>query len=120
MTAPTMTRRLWRRPLAWCAAAGCLAILGVGTVVRARAAASHTVAMEAMQFQPAMLVVKVGDVITWVNKDLVPHTATSRSGVFDSGTIEPGHSFSYTATRAGEFPYACVWHPTMVALLRVK
>jgi plastocyanin len=64
--------------------------------------------------------VKVGDVVTWINKDLVPHTATSRTGGFDSGAIDPGKSWKFTATRAGDFPYSCVFHPTMTALLRVK
>ena len=33
---------------------------------------------------PEVLTVAPGDTIEWVNKDLVPHTATSRAGGFDS------------------------------------
>jgi len=59
-------------------------------------------------------------VITWINKDIVPHTATSRTGNFDSGAIDAGEAWQYTPTRAGDFHYVCVFHPTMTALLRVK
>ena len=48
---------------------------------------THTVTMEGMRFQPEVLVVAPGDTIVWVNKDLVPHTATSKVGGFDSNTI---------------------------------
>ena len=40
----------------------------------------HTVTIEGMRFQPEMLTVERGDTIVWVNKDLVPHTATSKAG----------------------------------------
>ena len=40
--------------------------------------------MENMRFQPQSLTVARGDTVVWVNKDLVPHTATSKAGGFDS------------------------------------
>ena len=48
---------------------------------------THTVTIEGMRFQPEMLTVERGDTIVWVNKDIVPHTATSTSGGFDSKDI---------------------------------
>jgi len=115
-----MTRRAWQTLAAWGVVVLSLAVLGVGIATRLRTPASYTVTIDAARFQPPLSVVRVGDVITWINKDLVPHTATSRTGGFDSGAIEPGKSWTYTATRAGDFPYLCVFHPTMTALLRVK
>ena len=41
---------------------------------------THTVTIEEMRFQPERLTVARGDTIVWVNKDLVPHTATSEIG----------------------------------------
>jgi len=64
--------------------------------------------------------VRVGDAITWINKDLVPHTVTSQAGGFDSGAIAPGASWTFTATRPGEFPYTCTFHPIMQAVLHVR
>ena len=115
-----MKRPLWLQPVAWVVVVLFVVVLAMGGAMRSRTHASHVVTIDAARFDPPVTVVRVGDVITWVNKDLVPHTATSREGGFDSGTIEPGASWKYTATRAGEFPYLCVFHPSMVALLRVK
>ncbi|MBK0392909.1 cupredoxin domain-containing protein [Ramlibacter algicola] len=85
----------------------------------AAAAAEHTLTMEGMKIQPASLVVQRGDKVTWVNKDVVPHTATAK-GVFDSGQIANGAKWTWTATKAGDFPYVCTYHPGMKAQLTVK
>jgi plastocyanin len=81
---------------------------------------THTVTMEGMRFQPEVLTVAAGDTIVWVNQDIVPHTATSDAGRFDSKDIRGGQSWRYTARNKGEFPYVCTFHPPMKALLRVK
>jgi plastocyanin len=114
-----MRRGLCRRATSWYVVL-LLAVLSGVACTRSRKPASHTVTIDAARFEPAVSVVRVGDVITWTNKDLVPHTATSRTGVFDSGAIDPGKSWSYTATRAGDLPYTCTYHPTMTGLLQVK
>ena len=74
--------------------------------------------MEAMAFQPAVLTVKAGDAVVWVNKDPFPHTATA--GAFDSKSIAAGGSWKYKTKARGEFPYVCRLHPTMKAILRVQ
>ena len=79
---------------------------------------TDTVIMEAVSFQPAVLTVKAGDAIVWRNQDPFPHTATSSA--FDSQSIPPGQSWTYTAKTRGEFPYVCTFHPTMKAILRVR
>ena len=73
-----------------------------------------------MRFQPEVLTVAPGDTIVWVNKDLVPHTATSKAGGFDSKDIQADKSWRYTIQTTGEFAYICTFHPTMKAMLRVK
>jgi plastocyanin len=80
--------------------------------------ATHTVTIENMVFTPARLVVHRGDRIMWVNKDLFPHTATAAS--FDSGSIDVGSSWSYTAATAGDYSYGCKFHPTMKGELKVE
>ena len=82
--------------------------------------ATHTVTIDGTSFQPAMLTVKPGDSIVWVNKDPFPHTATSEAGGFDSGVIQPDKSWTYTPKRKGKFAYICTLHPTMKATLRVE
>lgn len=80
-------------------------------------AAGHIVSIEGMQFSPATLTVRRGDTVTWVNKDLVPHTATALSRTFDSGAIAAGASWTYTVGEAGSIAYTCLFHPTMQGTL---
>lgn len=56
------------------------------------------------------LVITVGTTVTWVNNDSMPHTATSDTGVWDSGTLTPGQTFQFTFNTPGLFPYQCSIH----------
>jgi plastocyanin len=103
------------------AAALCLMlpIMGAAACDR-RAPRTHMVVIEGMRFAPEALTVTPGDTIEWVNKDLVPHTATSQDGGFDSKDIQADDSWTYTARTTGDFTYVCTFHPTMKATLRVR
>ena len=81
---------------------------------------THTVTVEDMRFQPEALTVAPGDTIVWVNKDLVPHSATSDAGSFDSKDIQANQSWRYTARNKGDYPYFCTFHPAMKATFHVK
>lgn len=89
----------------------------------ASAQRTYTVSIENLQFEPKALTVKRGDRVVWVNKDLVPHTASAvksaRSG-FDSHSIAPDASWTYTASTPGRYAYVCTFHPTMKATLVVE
>ena len=97
-----------------------LGVLSADMVAAGRKPTTHTVTIDASKFEPAAVTVKVGDTVVWVNNDVVAHTATSKTGRFDSGLIAPGKSWTYRANRIGEFAYTCTYHPTMNATLRVK
>jgi plastocyanin len=81
---------------------------------------THTVVIEALTFTPAVLTVKPGDSVEWVNKDPFPHTATSQPGAFASKVIAAGQSWKHTMTAKGEFSYVCTLHPTMKGTLLVR
>jgi len=66
--------------------------------------------MKDFAFDPKLLKVKAGTTVIFVNQDPEKHTVTSDTGLFDSGDILPGKSFSYTFLQAGTFPYFCVFH----------
>ena len=119
MASSARTGSTRRRVIA--AAALAAAALGVGVVAVAadRAGATHEIVMQAVQFAPAMLKVKRGDVVVWTNRDPFPHTATA-AGVFDSKSIAEGKSFRWRADRAGTFAYVCTFHPTMKGTLEVE
>lgn len=101
---------------------GLAAACGAGTGPAsepARKPQTHTVTIDATSYQPKTLVVRSGDTIVWVNKDLIPHTATAK-GTFDSQVIQTGASWSYLASKAGVTDYACLFHPTMTGTLDVQ
>ena len=81
---------------------------------------TYTVVIEGMAFRPDTIAVNVGDSITWVNKDLVPHSATSTAAGFDSRMIEANKSWQLTVDRRGDVEYICSFHPTMKARLHVR
>jgi plastocyanin len=81
---------------------------------------THTVTIDATSFRPAKLMVRAGDRVVWVNEDILPHTATSRAGGFDSQVIPTGKSWTTTLTARGSFPYACVFHATMTGTVQVR
>ena len=81
---------------------------------------AQAVTIQGMQFQPATVTVAEGIKITWTNMDGMDHTVTSNDGTsFNSGTISPGGTFTYTAVAAGSYPYHCSIHPTMTGTVQV-
>jgi plastocyanin len=97
-----------------------LCSMSKGTAAAPAKPVTHTVKIDAMQFKPAVLTVRQGDIVVWTNNDPFPHTVTSGPGGFDSKQILPGKSWKYTAAKKGERPYACTLHPTMKATLTVQ
>ena len=61
-----------------------------------------------------------GDTVVWINRDPFPHTATSTSGAFDSGSIAPDKSWKFRLLKKGDLDYICSLHPTMKARLTVE
>ena len=61
-------------------------------------------------YSPNPAVVAVGSTVMWMNTDSVAHTATSSTGVWDSGVIAPGGSFSRVFSATGTYPYFCTIH----------
>ena len=82
---------------------------------------SHTVEIRGMEFHPAELTVAVGDTVVWINRDLVPHTATGAGKTkWDTGQLAQGDSGRYVARVAGTVSYVCTFHPTMRGKLLVR
>jgi predicted secreted protein with PEFG-CTERM motif len=64
-------------------------------------------------FTPSILHISPGDTVTWTNNDNVDHTivngmpyANQRGTIFDSGTILPGKTFSFTFYDPGTYIYS--------------
>ena len=82
--------------------------------------ASHIVLIKQMQFDPPQMTVQAGDTVEWKNEDIFSHTVTADDGSFDSGLIDPGHSWQMTFKTAQTLAYHCRPHPNMKAALTVS
>lgn len=87
----------------------------------ARSAGAMTVPIHLNAYTPSALTVTVGQAVTWLNQDDVPHTVTTTSAPvkFDSGVFAKGKSFSYTFTAPGVYKYYCAVHPNMTGAITV-
>ncbi|HEU5364413.1 MAG TPA: cupredoxin family copper-binding protein, partial [Hanamia sp.] len=83
---------------------------------------ANTVVIKGFAFSPSSLTVKKGTKVTWVNNDGPAHTvtATDNGNTFNSGTINPGGSYSFTFTTTGDFNYNCSIHPQMLGSVHVE
>lgn len=78
------------------------------------------------QFIPSTITVNVGALVTWVNRDAVPHTSTAPPpGVFSTqgawdGVMAPGQSHSQSFNVPGRFEYYCRYHPFMRGAVIVR
>jgi plastocyanin len=81
-------------------------------------AANYNVTIANMNYGKLPSGVKIGDTITWVNNDTVPHTVTARDKSFDL-RLAPGQKGAITASKAGGFPFYCIYHASMRGVLTV-
>jgi plastocyanin len=81
---------------------------------------ANEVWLKGMAFTPSSITVSVGTTIKWTNKDAVTHNVTSNTGVFSSGDMGNGATFSFQFNTAGTYPYTCTIHPTMTGSVTVQ
>lgn len=77
------------------------------------------VTIKDFSFEPSTVKVKVGQEVVFTNEDGVVHTATADEGAFDSGDLEKGKSFTFTADKPGTFSYFCTPHQYMKGTIEV-
>jgi plastocyanin len=71
-------------------------------------------------FNPPEIIINVGDIVRWTNKDAMIHTATSDNSAFNSGYISTNSTFQYTFNLAGTYNYYCALHAYMTGRIIVK
>jgi plastocyanin len=84
------------------------------------AASALEIQVDNFTFGPATLTVPVNSVVTWVNKDDLPHVIASNDGLFKSKALDTDDKYSYTFTIAGTYAYYCTVHPKMVGKVVVQ
>lgn len=86
-------------------------------LAEAIAQVTQEISMTNFSFDPAEVTIKKGTIVTWVNRDSVPHTVTGND--FNSGTLDRGQSYSYTFNMDGSFDYYSSFYPEMTGTITV-
>jgi plastocyanin len=92
--------------------AGCGAQKAASAPAAPRAA---TVAIASFKYKPAIVHIRAGGKVAWVNRDSAGHTATFTTGpsTLDTDRLERGDRASLTFPKAGRYPYVCAFHAFM-------
>jgi plastocyanin len=107
-----------RAAVAW--AATVIVTCGLLALPLVAFAATSAVNIQNSAFAPTTTTIKVGDTVTWTNRDAFSHTSTSDTGVWDTGVIAAGASGSFTFRSAGTFAYHCSIHSFMKGTVSVQ
>lgn len=86
---------------------------------------SAVIPIQDFQFHPPTLIIETGTRVLWINYDVEPHDVVSGlPGVRDqrylSNLLNPGGTFSFTFSEAGEYEYYCSIHPYMTGKIIVE
>lgn len=81
---------------------------------------THNVSIVSFDFVPSSISGVVGDTVTWTNTETLQHSTTSDNGVWDSGLLSQGQSYSFVFTVSGSYPYHCTPHPWMTAVINIS
>jgi len=102
--------------------AGAQAADSSATGAATEAAASATmVEIKNLSYNPGSVEIPVGTTVTWTNDDTVPHTVTAKDReVLQSGTLNPGDSYSKTFDQPGTYDYFCEFHANMKGTIIVQ
>ena len=57
-------------------------------------------------YLPAELTVRVGQKVTWINRDSSGHTATADNGAFNTDVLNPGQKYTWTPKHPGTYSYS--------------
>ena len=66
--------------------------------------------MQNIKFVPSEVAIAPGTTVTWTNTDDVQHSTTSDTGIWDSGLLGNGQTYSHTFEDPGVYPYYCTLH----------
>jgi plastocyanin len=81
---------------------------------------NNTVNIVDSAYNPSSITVTIGSKVTWKNKAGITHDVISDAGIFNSGFIEAGGSYSFTFNTAGTYHYHCSLHPGMTGTVNVQ
>lgn len=80
----------------------------------------HEIEIRNFSYNPDPIMVKLGDTITWTNRDIVPHTATISATDVGTGEILLSDNRSMTMQERGTLTYHCRYHANMRGEIQVE
>jgi plastocyanin len=86
----------------------------------ATSAQRSAVSIVDFSFNSASTTIARGTTVEWTNTGNAPHTATSDTGVWDSGQLAKDGKFSRQFSDAGTFAYHCNIHAQMKGTITVQ
>jgi 3',5'-cyclic-AMP phosphodiesterase len=84
------------------------------------AANTTEVKIDNFSFTPKSMSVKAGSVVTWTNRDDIPHNVVSTEKKFSSPVLDTDQAFSFKFEEPGSYPYFCKIHPMMTGTIVVE
>ncbi|SEF26736.1 plastocyanin/azurin family copper-binding protein [Variovorax sp. NFACC27] len=96
-----------------------IAVQRVALSEGAHAGASTHVTIRNFAFEPAQIIVKAGERVSWQNDDGAPHGLVFKDGSAGIDLLLPGKSFARSFDKPGVYEYACSVHPYMTARVTV-
>jgi plastocyanin len=71
-------------------------------------------------FEPATVTIQPGTAVIWTNEGPTIHNTVSKErGIWELPIMAKGDEYRFTFETAGEFPYWCTLHPTMLGTVTV-
>jgi plastocyanin len=96
-----------------------LASCASGSLPLALSATTANVSIVNFAFSPTSVNINVNDSVKWTWAGS-PHSTTSDTGLWESGVLGTGATFTHTFTSAGSFPFHCSVHPFMTGTISVQ
>jgi plastocyanin len=98
-------------------------LTGAGSVSARREPAVVQITIDQAAFAALRKPLAVGDVVEWVNNDVVDHTATEKVPGKSKGwdaVIRVGRKVRVEMKKAGKVDYICRFHPNMTGTIEVR
>lgn len=77
-----------------------------------------TIEISQMKFSPADLIIREGDSVIWINKDLVMHDVTALDSSWSSGTLKANQQWGHLIRKTTS--YYCSIHKVMKGFINVQ
>ena len=97
---------------------GSVRTAGSGPTGAAPTVYAGRVSLTSAGYTPAELLIAESGTVLWTNNDNAVHTVTADNGMFDSGDLAAGATFTHTFGTRGAYYYHCKYHPEATGLVR--